>query len=289
VTSNLTKFYFFTNYQISPKKSIQLGRSQLKLQQQRKAILDFFCVFILTAIFILCSQSFLFRISVRDEIAQSTDSNLREEIPQQFQGKIIRKVRLKNPEKVIALTFDDGPVGDTTLQILDILEQYQVKATFFWVGANLQQYPYVGRTIIRQGHAIGNHSWSHSSEEMSDEVAALEIEDTSRLIVDLTGMQTRLFRPPLGYLENGLVTYAQKQNYAIILWSIDSGDGVGYAGVKTIANNVVNNAHSGGIVLLHDAPWYRQKTVEALPQIIEGLRSQGYHFVTLPELLAMGE
>lgn len=266
----------------------------LKFNWSRTSILDFFSLFVLAFFFIFVSSFYAQSASdqrlLGSKLTQtSTLAKVNDTIPTRFQGKIVRQVDLKNSEKVIALTFDDGPVGDTSLQVLEILEQYQVKATFFWVGENLQQFPYIGRAIARQGHAIGNHTWSHFHEGADNATIAREIEETSTLISELTGSQTRLFRPPLGDLENGLVTYAQKQDYAVILWSIDSGDGVGYPGVKTIVNNAVNNAHPGGIVLLHDAPWYRQKTVAALPEIIERLRSQDYSFVTIPELLTMSQ
>jgi peptidoglycan-N-acetylglucosamine deacetylase len=229
------------------------------------------------------------RIQHLEQVFESRLQNSLDRIAEKFQGKIIEKIQTNDREKIIALTFDDGPDGKTTLQILDILEQYKVKATFFWVGKNLQTYPYVGRKIVRLGHAIGNHTWSHAYQAINRETTAQEIEETSALIEQITGVKPIFFRPPLGRLDNGLVSYAKERHYIIALWSINSEDSVGYPGVRTIAQNVVNRAHPGGIVLLHDAPWFRWKTVAALPTIIERLQAQGYRFVTLPELLALSQ
>ncbi|MBD2579447.1 polysaccharide deacetylase family protein [Oscillatoria sp. FACHB-1406] len=206
-----------------------------------------------------------------------------------YQGKVIEKVTPKTSDKIIALTFDDGPDGKTTLQVLDILGRYQVKATFFLIGENVKKYPYVTRRIVELGHAIGNHTLTHAYKVMSPESAAQEIEKTADEIAQFTRNRPLLFRPPLGNMNNGLVEYARNHNYLTVLWSINSEDSVGYPGVNTIAANVINRAHSGGIVLLHDAPWYRWKTIATLPTIIERLKAQGYRFVTVPELLTLAK
>lgn len=206
-----------------------------------------------------------------------------------YQGKIIEKINPKTSDKIIALTFDDGPDGKTTLQVLDILERYEVKGTFFLIGENVKKYPYVTRRIVELGHAIGNHTLTHAYRSMSPESAQREIEETANEIAPFTPNRPLLFRPPLGRMNNGLVEYAKEHDYLTVLWSINSEDSVGYPGVKTIAANVINRAHSGGIVLLHDAPWYRWKTIAALPIIIERLKGQGYRFVTVPELLTLAK
>ncbi len=203
--------------------------------------------------------------------------------PEPFHGKIVKEINLPEVEKVVALTFDDGPWAETTEQVLAILSQYNIKATFFWIGKNLKNSPEIAREVVAEGHAIGNHTWSHPYRAMSQSVAAEEIEDTAALIYQITGVKTSLFRPPGGMLNNGLAAYARQQNYTVVMWSADAND---YrASVEAIATNVLRQVKSGAIVLLHDGGGDRGNTVEALPTIIETLKMQGYQFVTVPELL----
>lgn len=208
------------------------------------------------------------------------------EVPEQFQGKVIRDILPKSGEKVIALTFDDGPWRTTTGQVLDILKKNNIKATFFWVGKHLERYPEIATQVVGEGHVIGNHTWSHQYHNFNAAAAAKEIEDTSALIYKTTGVKTAFFRPPGGKLKTGVAGYAQKNKYAIMMWSVDSGDSrSGHVSASTLVNSVLKGASSGGIVLMHDGGGNRSTTVEALPQIIAGLKKQGYKFVTLPELL----
>lgn len=204
--------------------------------------------------------------------------------PPQFKGKMVQHVELASQKKAIALTFDDGPAPKTTLQILDILKKNNIKATFFWVGRNLKNYPDVGRKVVADGHAIGNHTWHHWYFRMNPATAAAEVENTSALIYRITGIKTYLFRPPGGFLNNGVVTYARSKNYAIMMWSVDPGENHIRRTPSMLAANVLRTTKPGGIVLLHDV---HPRTVQALPQIITGLKKRGFEFVTLPELLAM--
>ncbi|MEG4270971.1 MULTISPECIES: polysaccharide deacetylase family protein [unclassified Microcoleus] len=208
-------------------------------------------------------------------------------VPDQFQGTTIRHAKLDSQHKAIALTFDDGPWPKTTTQILDILKENNIKATFFWVGKYLQNYPEIGKQVAAAGHAIGNHTWSHQYLQYNEDGAAREIDRTSSLIEDLTGIQTSMFRPPGGILNNGLTAYAQKKNYAVVMWSADSFDWRTLT--ESLIDNVMRQANSGGIVLMHDGGGNRARTVKALPEIIARLRKEGYIFVTVPELLQMQE
>lgn len=207
-------------------------------------------------------------------------------VPTEYQGKTIYQVKPKHQEKVIALTFDDGPWGKTTLQVLDILKKNDIKATFFWVGEQLQSYPAVARRVVAEGHAIGNHTWHHSYRQMDEARAAKEIDDTAALIYKTTGVTTSYFRPPGGILQNGLAAYAQKNNYAVMMWSINSVDSSRHRlAAPKLVKNILKSAFPGSIVLLHDGGGNHSTTVQALPQIVEKLKKQGYKFVTLPELL----
>lgn len=207
-------------------------------------------------------------------------------VPPQFKKKIIYQIQPKNNTKVVALTFDDGPWPKSTLQVLDILKKHKIKATFFAVGSNLQKYPDMARKIVAEGHTIGNHTWHHRYNKVDQATAAKEIDNTAVLINKITGIKTLYFRPPGGALHNGLAAYAQKQSYAIMMWSVDSGDSRGHnLNSKQLALNVIKQTKPGGIVLMHDGGGNRSSTVQALPGIINTLKKQKYNFVTLPELL----
>ena len=231
-------------------------------------------------------------IAHRVEFSEQALASLQEirfqsSLPSQFQGTTIRQAKLDSQHKAIALTFDDGPWPTTTRQILDILKENNIKATFFWVGRYLQTSPELGKQVAAAGHAIGNHTWNHQYIKYNEDGAAREIDRTSSLIEELTGVRTSMFRPPGGILNNGLAAYAQKKNYAVVMWSADSLDWL--AATQSLMDNVMRQANSGGIVLMHDGGGNRSRTVQALPDIIARLRKEGYIFVTVPELLQMQE
>lgn len=207
--------------------------------------------------------------------------------PTQFRGKTVAKVKVPTGEKVLALTFDDGPWGKSTTEVLSILAKHKVKATFFWIGSHLQRYPDVAKAVVKAGHAVGNHTWSHTYKPVSEEVAKKEIENTSYLIAKITNAQTRLFRPPGGILDNGLVAYAAKKNYTTLMWSVEPHDSAPKVTSDEIVKRVLAQAKPGGIILLHDGGGDRQATIKALPTILTKLKSQGYSFVTIPELLRL--
>ncbi|WP_298907464.1 polysaccharide deacetylase family protein [uncultured Nostoc sp.] len=207
-------------------------------------------------------------------------------VPLRFQGAIVESAKLTPEQKVIALTFDDGPWPESTAQVLDILKKNQIKGTFFLIGQNVKNYPGLVKREIAEGHVIGNHTWHHWYQFFNPQAAAYEINHTADLIYQVTGIKTNLFRPPGGIMHNGVAAYARNSKYAIILWSSDSVD-YSRPAVPKLINNVFRKAKPGGIVLMHDGGGNRSKTVQALPEIIANFRKQGYSFVTIPELLEM--
>ncbi len=225
-----------------------------------------------------------------------TQQNLRElelktfnfSVPKRFQGKTVKNVTLKNKQKVIALTFDDGPWNKTTEQILDILKKHNIKVTFFVVGQHLNERQEIGKKIVEAGHVMANHTWNHPAKKskMSPDRIKSEIGRTADLIYKITGRTTNLFRPPGGVLVNGLADYAKERKHTVVLWSADSVDWY-YRSAQEITKRILNKASNGGIALLHDGGGPRDHVVEALPNIIAGLKKQGYEFVTIPELLTM--
>ncbi|WP_017718030.1 polysaccharide deacetylase family protein [Kamptonema formosum] len=218
-------------------------------------------------------------------IEQEKASSLSFSVPARFQGQIVYRLNVSAQEKVVALTFDDGP-WPSTPAVLDILKRNKIKATFFWVGRHLQYYPDIARRVVAEGHAIGNHTWNHKYHRVDESTAAKEIGRTAALIYQITGVKTSLFRPPGGVLNNGLAACAQKQNMAVAMWSTDTPE-LRYARADRIVSTVLNNVQSGGVVLMHDGGGDRSATVRALPKIIAELKKRGYKFVTLPELLEM--
>jgi peptidoglycan-N-acetylglucosamine deacetylase len=221
---------------------------------------------------------------VTSSIASSIPMNF--DVPKNFQAKTIKEAPVPTTEKVIALTFDDGPWPETTEQILATLKQEKVKATFYMIGQPLKSFPEIGKKVLAEGHAIANHTLHHWYHKMSPLVAQREIEDTAKIIKEVLNVETAYFRPPGGALNNGLVAYAQKHNQSVNMWSVDTGDSrpkrpTPEAMVKT----VLAQATPGGIVLMHDGGGSHTNTAKAVPQIIAKLRAEGYKFVTIPELL----
>ena len=208
------------------------------------------------------------------------------DVPSRFRGATIESAKLSQGQKVIALTFDDGPWPETTAQVLDILKENNIKGTFFVVGQNVKNYPDLVKRVVAEGHTIANHTWHHWYHFMNPQTAAYEIDNTTNLIYQTTGVKTNLFRPPGGMMHNGVAAYARSNKYAIIMWSSDSVD-YSRPSVSKLINNVFRQAKPGGIVLMHDGGGNRSQTVQALPQIITNFRKQGYSFVTIPELLEM--
>ncbi|WP_340002612.1 polysaccharide deacetylase family protein [Oceanobacillus sp. FSL K6-0127] len=189
----------------------------------------------------------------------------------------------------IALTFDDGPDPRFTNEILDVLNQYDVPATFFLLGSRAAAYPEIVTRIQNEGHVIGNHTYFHPNLVDEADIAMLEQEviRTEDELYDIIGYRTHLFRPPYGFLYDELVEQLAKMNYSISGWSVDSLDWQEDP-PEIIASNVLDNMHPGAIILMHDGAEQdgdRTNTIEALHQIIPTLQEQGYEFVTVSELL----
>lgn len=210
------------------------------------------------------------------------------DVPKNFQAKTIKDAPVPVSEKVIALTFDDGPWPETTEQILATLKQENVKATFYMVGQPLKSFPEIGKKVLADGHVIANHTLHHWYKQMSPLVARREIEDTAKIIKEVLNVETDYFRPPGGILTNGLVAYAETQNQSVNMWSVDSGDSnPKRPSSEAILATILAGATPGGIVLMHDGGGSHGNTAKAVPQIIANLRAQGYKFVTITELLEL--
>lgn len=181
-------------------------------------------------------------------------------------------------DKVIALTFDDGPSSSVTPRVLSTLKANDVKATFFVLGSNAQVNPDLIRQEINEGHEIGNHSFSHPLlTDLSKEEADQQVASTNQIIQSITGQPVKLLRPPYGSINPDLMADYQMP---VVEWSVDTEDWKS-KNADAVYNEIVKNANSGAIVLMHDI---HPTTADALPRVIQLLKSQGYRFVTVSEL-----
>lgn len=191
--------------------------------------------------------------------------------------------KVPTSRKVVALTFDDGPAGKITPEILDILQEKKIKATFFVVGEQVKKFPDLVSREVAGGHEVGNHSYSHPTlVNLSESAIAEELIKTENEILKVAPKPI-IFRPPGGLSNNKVLKIARNSEYSIILWTIDTVDWRVPA-VGDIVDLVVKEVKPGSIILLHDGN-FASSTPEALWFIIESLESQGYEFVTVTELL----
>lgn len=208
---------------------------------------------------------------------------------QSWRADVIAYVPVK--QKLVALTFDDGPHPDFTPRILAHLKHHRVKATFFMVGKKMEAYPEIVKEVVAQGHVIGNHTYDHPHNIEGDSPAEIirELEKCEELIERFTGKRTLLFRPPLGRVDGTVVTIAAEEGYQTILWTV-CADHHDAPTPELMAQRVLKGVRPGAIILAHDGSFpSRIKDVEATPLIIEELKRRGYQFVTVPELLEAGE
>ncbi len=182
-------------------------------------------------------------------------------------------------DPVIALTFDDGPTPTFTPQILAVLERYGVSATFFCIGQQVQHYPALVQQTSRAGDAIENHTWSHPVlTRLSPDAIRMQLNETSLAIRGAIGVSPQFFRPPYGATNGEVRSIASQLGLTQVLWTIDTRDWQ-RPGVNAIVRTVLSNARNGSIVQMHDGGGNRSQTVQALPQIILGLRQRGFSFV----------
>jgi peptidoglycan/xylan/chitin deacetylase (PgdA/CDA1 family) len=184
-------------------------------------------------------------------------------------------------EKVLALTFDDGP-SEYTEGVLKVLESYGLPGTFFVVGNRAESMPDAVRRIAEAGHAIGIHGWSHRSlPELDDTSLIEEIERTGALLQQITGTPCRHVRPPMGDYDARVVSCLAERDLVTWLWTTDAKDWASSASDQQVARDTLNALTPGGVILLHDGGGDRSHTVRALPAIIEGALARNFRFVSL--------
>ena len=193
----------------------------------------------------------------------------------------------ESPNPRVAITFDDGPHPVYTPEILALLEQYGVRATFFVIGQNVQTHPDLVKQEIAAGHEVGNHTLSHPNlHSISSDDLIKQLRQTDDIIYTLTQTHPTLFRPPTGLCTSAVRQAASRMHYDLILWSVDTRDWSKKTSLDHIISEVKNNVRDGSIILFHDFTVRNDHaTVRALEVILPYLKEQGYRFVTVSELL----
>ncbi len=183
--------------------------------------------------------------------------------------------QVKTSEKVIYVTFDDGPNPTITPRVLDILDQFQAKATFFCVGENVQKYPEVYEEILRRGHHTGNHTHNHLKGWITNnKMYYANVEKAAKLI------QSNLFRPPYGKI-TPRQAYHLKRDYQLVMWSVISYDFDARTTPKTCLDNVLNHSRPGTIAVFHDSEKAAKNLLPVLPLYLETMCAIGYTFRAL--------
>ena len=187
----------------------------------------------------------------------------------------------------IAMTFDDGPSEKLTPELLDILAQHHIHATFFVIGRNVVEHPEILRRAVREGHEIGNHSWSHPAfGKMRDESVRAELQKTDDAIRTAIGVRPVLMRPPYGSITARQKKWINSEfGYRIILWDVDPLDWK-RPGPTVVTSRIVRETRPGSIILSHDI---HPGTIKAMPGTFDQLQAKGFKFVTVSELIAMGK
>ncbi len=179
------------------------------------------------------------------------------------------------------LTFDDGPTPGVTDKVLDILKEYDAKATFFCIGKNIQNYPILFKRIIDEGHCVGNHTYYHENGSKTTKESYLE----SILQTDIfLPKGNQLFRPPYGRVSQSQVKALLKLGKVIVMWDVLSGDFDTNIGPKRCYINVVNSATKGSIIVYHDSLKAERNLLGSLPAVLKYYTEKGYFFHAIPSI-----
>lgn len=199
--------------------------------------------------------------------------------------KVLPVYSVERDDPVISVTFDASWGGDKTMKILDLLDEYNAKATFFLVGIWVDKYPELVKAIAERGHEIGNHSDSHAHfTQISDSQIRQELDSCSDKIEALTGVRPTLFRPPYGDYNSKVVTIVRDEGYECVQWSVDSLDWKN-RGVDDLTKRATTKVQKGDIILFHNDSQY---IVEALPAILKHYQAQGFTMIPAKDILLTG-
>src|SRR6266571_5042571 len=233
----------------------------------------FFCFLGLLAIHHICAET-----TIAAKVSKKNKPSAPTEPPITFSS-----VHVDGP--YIAMTFDDGPSATLTSKLLDLLATHHIKATFFVIGENVAEHPEIVERAAREGHEIGNHSWSHPNfAKMSEESVRSQLRRTDDAIKNATGKRPTLMRPPYGSITDREKHWIHDEfGYQIILWDVDPYDWK-RPGPAVVRNRILKETQPGSIVLSHDI---HPGTIEAMPSTLDALEAKGFKFVTVSELIRM--
>lgn len=201
-----------------------------------------------------------------------------------YPGLVLRTY--KGLDKIMALTFDDGPDRQFTPQILDVLKSKDVKATFFLIGKRVEEDPEIAKRIAAEGHAVGNHTYSHPKLTAASPALPRELARAKEAMAKVGLSDNGLFRPPYGAAEPSLIEQAASLGYRVAMWSVDSLDWRGLSRAEVV-RNIEGYAGLGAVILQHSAGGPGEDlsgSVLATGDIIDSFRAKGYRFVTMAEM-----
>lgn len=187
---------------------------------------------------------------------------------------------VKTTEKVLYLTFDDGPIPDITPQVIKLLANHNAKATFFCIGENVHLYPEIFEALKADGHAVGNHTHNHLNGWKTGDYAYFRNALTSAKLIE-----SDLFRPPYGRIKRSQ-SAVLKSRYKIVMWDVLSGDFDPQTSNEQCLSNVTNNAKPGSIIVFHDSLKAGEKMLYALPKVLEHFAGLGFRFECLKSALS---
>ena len=192
--------------------------------------------------------------------------------------------------KQLALTYDDGPNDPHTFRLLELLARHGIRATFFVIGQYVQQRPDIAREIVKGGHALGNHTFSHPNLILaSHRQTESELQQCQQSLSDTTGELPRLFRPPFGGRQPGTLRITRNLGLEPVMWNVTGWDWKGRP-AEYLEQKIRGQIHGGDVILLHDGSHAvfgadRSQTVIATDRLISTFKSQGFEFVTIPEMM----
>ena len=202
-------------------------------------------------------------------------------------------IGLQPGSRLLALTYDDGPNDPYTAQMMDVLDRHQVKATFFLIGRFVQQRPEIARALVEAGHVLGVHTWDHPNLIFASAAEVRrQLQQTQQAIFDATGVTATLFRPPFGGRRPSTLRVARSCGLQTVMWNVTC-----YDWKAESADEIVKHAErqicGGSVILLHDGEYHRigvdrSRSVAASDRILKRYRSEGYEFVTIPQMIEIG-
>jgi peptidoglycan/xylan/chitin deacetylase (PgdA/CDA1 family) len=197
---------------------------------------------------------------------------------------------LKRGTRQLALTFDDGPNDPHTLRLLEVLARHNVKATFFLIGRYVKQRPDIALELVRAGHVVGNHTFSHPNLIFSSaRETKTQLQDCQQVLTDAAGAHSRLFRPPFGGRRPGTLKIVRALGLEPVMWNVTGWDWKGKP-AEYVEKKVSQQIRGGDVILLHDGSHAtfgadRSRTVVATDRLIARYKSEGYEFVTVPQMM----